>query len=269
MRLADPPDHVEVGQRGLDHHHVGALVLVQARLPDGLARVGRVHLVAAAVAHGGRGVGRLAERAVEGGGELRAVGDDRRLGQAVLVERGAQRPDAPVHHVARRHGVRAGLGLRDGGAGEQLERLVVVDHAVRPQHAAVAVARVLAQAEVGDHEQVRVRGLDRARGELDHALVVVGAGAELVLGGREAEQQHGGDPERVGDPGLLDRAVDAQVVDPRQRRDRRALLGAGDHEHRIDEVRGRQLRLAREPAQRRGRAHAAHAGCREGHGLRV
>ena len=31
-RLADAADHVEVGQRGLDHEHVGALVLVEPRL---------------------------------------------------------------------------------------------------------------------------------------------------------------------------------------------------------------------------------------------
>ena len=73
---------------------------------------------------------------------------------------------------------------------------VVVDHAVRPQHAAVAVARVLAQAQVGDHQQVGMGGLDRARGELDHALVVPRARALLVLVGRQAEQQHAGDAER-------------------------------------------------------------------------
>ena len=111
----------------------------------------------------------------------------------MVVERGAQRADAPVHHVARRDGVGAGLGLRDRGAGEQLERRVVVDDAVRAQHAAVAVARVLAQAQVGDHQQVRVRGLDRARGELDDALVVPRAGALLVLVRRQAEQQHARD----------------------------------------------------------------------------
>ena len=82
------------------------------------------------------------------------------------------------------------------------------------QHAAVAVARVLAQAQVGDHQQVRVGGLDRARGELDDPLVVPGAAALLVLGRGQAEQQHRGDPERGGLAGLLDRAVDAQVVDP-------------------------------------------------------
>jgi hypothetical protein len=45
-----------------------------------------------------------------------------------------------------------GLGLRDGGAGEQLERGVFVDHAVVAQHAAVPVARVLAQAEIRDDQ---------------------------------------------------------------------------------------------------------------------
>ena len=58
------------------------------------------------------------------------------------------------------------------------------------QHAAVAVVGVLAQAHVGDHEQVRVRLLDRARGELHDPLVVPGAGALGVLAGRDPEQQH-------------------------------------------------------------------------------
>ncbi len=38
--------HVEVRQRGLDHQHVGPLVLVERRLAQRLAGVRRVHLVA-------------------------------------------------------------------------------------------------------------------------------------------------------------------------------------------------------------------------------
>ena len=72
-----------------------------------------------------------------------------------VVERGAQRADAAVHHVARRDDVGAGRGLRDGGAREQLERGVVVDVAVLAQHAAVAVGGVLAQAQVGDRRAGR------------------------------------------------------------------------------------------------------------------
>src|ERR671935_53148 len=62
-RLLDPPEHVQVGDRRLDHHHVGTLGHVERDLPDGLLGVGRVHLVAGAVAEAGRALGRLPERA--------------------------------------------------------------------------------------------------------------------------------------------------------------------------------------------------------------
>ena len=45
-----PPDDVEVGQRGLHHQDVGALLEVELRLADRLVGVGRIHLIAAAVA---------------------------------------------------------------------------------------------------------------------------------------------------------------------------------------------------------------------------
>ena len=118
----------------------------------------------------------------------------------MVVERGAQRADAAVHHVARRDGVGARLGLRDGGARQQLERQVVVDDAVGAQHAAVAVRGVLAQAQVGDDEQVRVGGLDRARGELDHALVVPRARALLVLGAGSPNSSTAGMPSACAIP---------------------------------------------------------------------
>ena len=53
------------------------------------------------------------------------------LGEPGVVERLADRADASVHHVAGRDDVGAGLRLRDGGAGEQLERRVVVDDTAR------------------------------------------------------------------------------------------------------------------------------------------
>src|SRR5918997_1172328 len=72
----------------------------------------------------------------------------------------ASRTAAPVHHVAGRRGVGARLGLGERRAREQLERRVVVDDAVAAQHAAVPMGRVLAQAQVGDDEQVGVLRLD-------------------------------------------------------------------------------------------------------------
>ena len=100
--LAHGADHVEVGQRRLHHQHVGALGEVELALAERLAHVGGIHLVAAPVAEGGRRLGDVAERPVEGGGVLGCVGDDRRLGQHL-----PDRADAAVHHVARRDGVRA------------------------------------------------------------------------------------------------------------------------------------------------------------------
>ena len=80
------PDHVEVRGRGLDHYHVRALGQIELSLPDPLEGVGRVHLVSAPVAELGRGLRGLAEGPVVGGGVLGAVGHDRHVGVALLVE---------------------------------------------------------------------------------------------------------------------------------------------------------------------------------------
>src|SRR5688572_10441807 len=61
----DPCDDVEVRQRRLDHHDVGAFGDVDLDLAKRLLDVGWIHLVAAAIAELRRGVRRLAERAVE------------------------------------------------------------------------------------------------------------------------------------------------------------------------------------------------------------
>ena len=45
----------------------------------------------------------------------------------VVVERAADGGDAAVHHVAGSDDVGSGLGLADGGAGQQLEGRIVVD----------------------------------------------------------------------------------------------------------------------------------------------
>ena len=107
-RVLHAAQHVEVGQRRLDHEDVGALLHVEQRLAHRLVAVRAVHLVGAAVAERGSRVGGLAERPVERGGELRAVGDDRHVAQALVVERVADVADPAVHHVARRDHVAAG-----------------------------------------------------------------------------------------------------------------------------------------------------------------
>ena len=186
--LAHRPDHVEVGKRRLDHDRVGALGEVELALAERLADVGRVHLVAPPVAEGRRRVGRLAERAVEGGGVLGRVGDDRQLLEALGVERPADRADAAVEHVARADGVGARLGVAHGRLREQLERDVVQD-LVALDDAAVAVRRVLAEADVGEEHEPGGLLPQRPERALDDPVVVVGArrGLVLLLGDPEEE----------------------------------------------------------------------------------
>ena len=78
---------------------IGALFDIQASLDERLAGVGRVHLVATPVPELRRAVGGLAERAVESRGVFGSVRHYRGVLEALVVELGPDRRNAPVHHV--------------------------------------------------------------------------------------------------------------------------------------------------------------------------
>ena len=78
--------------------------------------------------------------------------------ETICVERLANCADAPVHHVARRHHVRAGRSMRERRFYQKFHSLVVENMeviAVNARDAAVAVAHVFAQADIGDGDQLR------------------------------------------------------------------------------------------------------------------
>ena len=112
--------------------------------------------------------------------------------EAALVERLPDGGDAAVHHVGRRDEVGAGDGVRERGLHEVRDR-DVVDDLLAVDDAAVAVRGVLAQADVGDHDQVAApRASARAR---PTARAPSGSAARDpidVLVRREAEQEHAG-----------------------------------------------------------------------------
>src|SRR5271165_4689299 len=83
--VLDAAGDVEVGQGRLDHDTVGTLRQVKGDLADRLVAVGRVHLVAAAIAKAGGTFGRVAERPVIAAGELGGVGHDRDVCEAGAV----------------------------------------------------------------------------------------------------------------------------------------------------------------------------------------
>ena len=104
---------------------------------------------------------------------------------------------------------------------------------------------VLAQAHIGDHEQLRVSPLDRGRRQLHDALLIPCPGAVLVLLRRHPEQHHGGYPQRGELLGLCEDLGDRQALDARHRSDRltrRTRLGDEQRQH---EPAGAQLGLSR------------------------
>src|ERR1019366_7925397 len=60
--VLDAANHVEVGQRRLDHQDVGPLLHVEPSLADRLLAVCRIHLVCTPVSEGRGGEGGIAER---------------------------------------------------------------------------------------------------------------------------------------------------------------------------------------------------------------
>jgi hypothetical protein len=168
--LLDPPEHVQVGEGRLDHHHVGALGDVQGDLAQGLVAVGRVHLVAGAVPEPGRALGRLPERAVQAGGVLGRVGQDRQVGEPGLGRgrAGSRPPGRPSSRWARSPSPRPRPGRRRPagtapGSGRWPPPAPGRGPGVAGQHPAVAVVGVLAQAQVGDQGDVVAQVGARAR----------------------------------------------------------------------------------------------------------
>ena len=178
--------------------------------------------------------------------------------EALVVERAANGGHAAVHHVGRRHDVGAGLGVADRHLGEQFERHVVDDLAVL-HHPAMAVVHVLAQADVGDHDQVGCLVFDGAHGELHDALGVVGAARRRVLVRGDAEQQHRRNAETLDLAHLGQQVADRELLATGHRGDRPLDVLSVRDEQRVDEVVGREGRLAHHATQRGRTSHAPHA----------
>ena len=135
--------------------------------------------------------------------------------------------DLAVHHPARADHVGPGRGVQHGHLGVDLHRGVVVDQAGRGQHAAVPVVGELVQADVGHHQAV-VADLGAHRGDrgVQDAVRVQGAGADGVLGLRDAEQHHPGQPGVGRLDGGLAQGVEGVLDDSRHRADRPRLAAA-------------------------------------------
>ena len=161
-------------------------------------QIGPIHLVGLAIAELRRRVRRFAERAIKGGSKLRSVAQDGRLRIAVGIERSADRSDAAVHHVAGGDDVGSCAGETGAGAAKQIERWIVVyfpSVASFDDDTAVAVAGVLAEADISDEDQLfcRCALLERAKTLLHDPVVVPCAGGLLVFFVRQTKQEQSAD----------------------------------------------------------------------------
>lgn len=81
--------------------------------------------------------------------------------------------------------------MAHGGLGQQFQGGVVEHRAAGGQDAAVAVAHVFAQADVGDDVERGPAMLEAAHGFLYDTVLGIGAAGLFVLLGRDAEKDHG------------------------------------------------------------------------------
>ncbi len=219
-------------------------------------------MIAAPIAKLRRTLGRFAKRTVKGRGEFCRVTHDARLVVAGRVERLANRADPAVHHIARRDDVGSGGGVGKRAFHEQLDALVVQDVemvAVDPSYAAVAVAHVFAQADIGDDEELGTFGLDCADRMLHDAIFGVSAGGGFILFVRDAEKKDGLQAGGLGAGGLRCDLAWRELIDPGHAADRAAGADFLVHEKRKDEIVRAEIGLAHEVAQGRGAPQTARA----------
>ena len=206
-----------------------------------------IHLVAAPVAERRRRVGGLAERAVERGGVLRRVGDDRRRrSRGRRAPRGSRATRPSIMSLGQTTSAPAST-CDTAVRASSSSVCVVVDLAV-DDHAAVAVRRVLAEADVGEQHELGEARAQRAQRALDDAVVVPGAGALLVLLLRDAEEHHGADAEPARAPRPRAR---------RRRRVKRDMPGSASFAERVGRDEERHHEVVERRAASRARARAA------------
>ena len=118
------------------------------------------------------------------------------------VERGADGGHAAVHHVAGGNDVGSGLGQADGGAGQQLERGIVVHF----ESFAASITTPQWPWLVYSHRQtsamrtsfLAARTAEGAQRLLDNAVLVPCAGSLFVFAFRQAEEQQAADAQLRG-----------------------------------------------------------------------
>jgi hypothetical protein len=146
--------------------------------------------------------------------------------------------------------VGSGANVRHGHGREEVEGGVVPD-LVPLDDAAMAVGGVLAETDVGDHEELAALAAYRANGLLHDAVVGVPLRAEGILPLGQAEEDHARDSQGLHLAGLAGRLVGREMEAARQGRDLTANADPGSYEKRIYELLRRQTVFANQRPEAR------------------
>ena len=123
--------------------------------------------------------------------------------------------------------IRAGRSMRERRLREKFDRLIVQDmemFAIHSRHAAMAVAHVFAETDIGDHDQLRTFRFDRADRFLNDSVLRVGAARLLIFFCWNTEEQHGLKPEIAGALRFVGYFFRRELENARHARDRAAVL---------------------------------------------
>ena len=98
------------------------------------------------------------------------------------------------------------------------------------------MTRVFVDADIGDHHQSRDMVLHRFNGSLDDPVGIPSGTAALVLAGRNAEQDDGGNTKSLHLAGFLNQQVDGYTALSRHGCDFFAPIAPLDYEYRINKI---------------------------------
>ncbi|RMQ92809.1 hypothetical protein ALP97_05210 [Pseudomonas salomonii] len=206
--------------------------------------VGRVHLVRSLVglAQVQRRTHRIAERAVIGAGVLGRVGHDAHIDVAGQFQGFANRLDAAVHHVRRRHHLGACRRMGQGLLDQRIDSDVVLNITVFVENAILAVGGERVQRHVGDHTQFREPLTQGTGGALGDAFRVPGFGGVEGLEFRRChrEQCQRRNPQFNPTSRLFKQQINGQALHTRHRRHGFPTIFAVQHKHRQDQIIRRQ-----------------------------
>jgi hypothetical protein len=252
----DPPsdisDDVEVGDSGLDHHHIGTLIDIKIDLTERFTDVARILLVTlpvAAVCY--LDVDRVSKRPVQRARVLRRVRKDRHVEESGIIECGADRSDLAVHHPARGDDVRACRCLGDGGLRVDGKRGVVVDVAGGVDDSAVPVIGVFVDAQIcHQHDLIAVVGCEIGERALNDSVRIESPTPNCIFVGRDAEEDHRFDAQTNEVVDLGAQRGSRVLHDARQRLDRLGFVDVLTHEERSNQVIDTKVHLGDERTHR-------------------